>query len=142
MTTKSSSILNMPLIYYPVGILDYVYVSTLYILSSLLIAGSINVFMPQFNPKQAMNDSTIKLSLTLAVIVSLQGFLACVITTLLHVLPSPINGLFGYNTHSPIGMIVRNPAIITLLLFMMNDTIRGILPILLARSTQQVRSVY
>ena len=138
---KGSTILNMPAIYYPVGVLDYVYVSTLYILSALLIAGPINGFLPTFNPKTAMNDSTMKLSITLAVVVSLQGFFACVITTLLHMLPSPINGLFGYNTNSPIGAIVRNPAIITLLLFMMNDTIHGILPILLARSTQQARAL-
>ena len=141
MTTKGSSILNMPAIYYPVGILDYVYVSTIYIISSLIIAGGINGFLPAFNPKQAQNDSTMKLSIYLAIVISLQGFFACVVTTLLHMLPSPINGLFGYNTNSPIGMIVRNPAIITLLLFMMNDTVHGILPILLARSTQQVRAL-
>ena len=141
MNTKSSSILNMPLIYYPVGILDYVYVSTIYIISALLIAGGINGFMPTFNPKKAMAESTISLTISLAIVVSLQGFFACVVTTLLHMLPSPINGLFGYNTNSPIGTIVRNPAIITLLLFMMNDTVHGILPILLARSTQQVRAL-
>jgi hypothetical protein len=141
-TKSHGSILTMPLKFYPIGILDYFYVSTLYILSSLFVARIIDgIILPPFNDKKAATESTIKLVFMLAAVVSMQGFFACVIITLLHILPSPINGLFGYNIHSPIGAIVRNPAIITLLLFMMNDTVRGTLPILLTRSKTSIKIV-
>jgi hypothetical protein len=143
MSTKShNSIFNMPLRFYPIGILDYVYVSTWYITLALITGAIINgILLPPFDDKKSEKEHTAKLVLILAAILSMQGFVVCAITTILDLIPSPINGLFGYNTLSPIGVIVRNPAIMSIIIFTSNETIIGIIKILLERAKQNSKIV-
>lgn len=131
---KPTSLLNMPFVYYPIGFIDFCYVITIYIISSLGLAALINgIILPPFIVEESKKLSSIVLVLYLSMIFALQGFLSVLMCAFLELIPSPINGIWGYDTHSPIGIIVRNPAIVTIILFGLSKTLNGIIQIICDR---------
>ena len=128
------TLLNMPWKYYPVGFVDFCYVIIMYIISALVLSALINgIILPPYNEEETLKASTWYLVVYLSVIFALQGFLSVVMCAFLELIPSPINGLFGYSTSSPIGVIVRNPAIVTIILFGLSTTLNGIIKIICDR---------
>jgi len=128
------TMLNMPWKYYPIGFVDFCYVIIMYIISALALSALINgIILPPYNEEETLKVSTLYLVLYLSIIFALQGFLSVVMCAFLELIPSPINGLFGYSTSSPIGVIVRNPAIVTIILFGLSTTLNGIIKIICDR---------
>ena len=135
----SSSLLHMPLIFYPIGFIDFCYVIIIYIVASLVLAGIINgLILPPFDEEESNKKSSFVLVIYLSMIFALQGFLTVLMCAILEIIPSPINGIFGYNISSPIGLIVRNPAIVTIILFGLSKTLNGIIKIICERFQEAV----
>lgn len=70
-----------------------------------------------------------------------QGLLAILFTALLRYIPTPAQGVYGYNAHSPTGALLRNPAIISALLLSLSKSLQGRLQILFARFDRNADAV-
>ena len=134
-----NSLLHMPLVFYPIGFIDFCYVIVIYICASLVLAAIINgLILPPFIEEESAKKSSVFLVGYLSMIFALQGFLTVLMCAILELIPSPINGIFGYSINSPIGIIVRNPAIVTIILFGLSKTLTGIIKIICDRFQEQV----
>ena len=117
---KNDSILYEKPIHYPVAFLDYIYVITIYttcaFFFSVLIDGYI---LPEFNLQIALTRSSIFLSGQILLQLAVPGFIAIF--------------LYGYTSHTPLGLTVRSPAIISVLLFFFSISLHNKLMILFNR---------
>lgn len=126
--------LSFPLIQYPLAFIDYLWVSVIYSICSFSLATLIDGYLlPPFN-----FDYTEKLATHILVIfvlsqLALQGFIAIMLFAVLQRLPSPVMGIVGYNSHSSLGLLLRNPGLISVLLFSLSKSLQGRLAILYSR---------
>ena len=115
---KNTSILSESPIHYSVAFLDYLYVITIYatcaFFCSIIIDGYI---IHDFNLQIALKRSSIFLTGQILLQLAIQGFIAIFLYALLQKIYSPFNGLYGYTSNTPLGLTVRSPAIISVLLF-------------------------
>jgi hypothetical protein len=120
--------------HYPVAFLDYLYVITIYatcaFFCSVLIDGYI---VPEFNIQIAVNRSDIYLAVQILLQLAAQGFIAIFLYALLQKLSSPFDGMYGYTSDTPLGLTVRNPAIISVILFFLSISLHNKLQILFNR---------
>ena len=102
----------------PVYLLDYLFVMFLYISIAIILGVGINGFIAK---KYATVDIKIiptwKLFLLLVGQLFLQGFIVICVIYLLRYIPSPVTGFLGYDPSGEVGTLLRNPAIISILLF-------------------------
>jgi len=118
----------------PVMLIDYVFVICLYGSIAFWLAVVIDGHvLPKYDPVATAKKSSLRLYLEVLLQIALQGFLAIVINTMLQKIPSPVQGVAGYNARSPEGAVIRNPAILTVLLFALSKSMQGRLSILFAR---------
>jgi hypothetical protein len=120
--------------HYPVAFLDYMYVITIYsacaFFCSVLIDGYI---IPEFNLQIAIKRRSIVLAFQILLQLALQGFIAIFLYALLQKINSPFDGLYGYTSDTPLGLTVRSPAIISVLLFFFSISLHNKLMILFNR---------
>jgi hypothetical protein len=120
--------------HYPVAFLDYLYVITIYatcaFFCSVLIDGYI---IPEFNVQIAVNRSDIYLAVQILLQLAVQGFIAIFLYALLQKISSPFDGMYGYTSDTPLGLTVRNPAIISVILFFLSISLHNKLQILFNR---------
>jgi hypothetical protein len=80
-----------------------------------------------------VTTTCVGLALQVLLQIALQGFVAVVLSVFLKRVPSPLHGVLGYDTRSPAGEIIRNPAIISVVLFALSKSLQGRLEILFGR---------
>lgn len=99
-------------------LLDYCWVIIVYTSFAFWLAVLIDgKLLRPFEPKVAEKQSTIFLLTLVFSQIALQGFIALIAHSLLSFVPSPVQGLCGYDSMTFTGECLRNPAIITVILF-------------------------
>ena len=120
--------------HYPVAFLDYMYVITIYstcaFFCSVLIDGYI---IPTFNVQLAIKRRSIVLAVQILLQLAVQGFIAIFLYALLQKINSPFDGLYGYTSNTPLGLTVRSPAIISVILFYLSTSLHDKLMVLFNR---------
>ena len=126
--------LAYPLEIYPIAFFDYLWVISLYITISFFLAVLIDGYLlPPFDKKKESKESSIFLGCKVLLQLAAQGFIAVLISALLQKIPSPFHGLFGYDRYTPLGILIRNPAIISVILFALSSSLRERLLYLFSR---------
>jgi integral membrane sensor domain MASE1 len=116
---------SFPLKQYPIAFLDYICVTIIYCVVGFMLALLIDGYLiPPLNKEQEIKDSIFIVSSKAIFQITLQGFVAIFLCALLEHIPSPFQGIYGYNYHDILGILIRNPAIITVLLFYLSTTLR------------------
>jgi hypothetical protein len=132
--TKKQTILTESPVHYPVAFLDYMYVITIYstcaFFCSVLIDGYI---IPIFNLQISIKRYSIVLAVQILLQLAVQGFIAIFLYALLQKINSPFDGLYGYRSDTPLGLTVRSPAIISVILFYLSTSLHDKLMILFNR---------
>jgi len=131
---KKQNILSENHLHYPVAFLDYLYVITIYATSAFFFSVIIDGYIiPEFNVEVAIKKSNIVLALQILAQLAVQGFIAIFLYALLQKINSPFNGLYGYTSDTPLGLTVRSPAIISVILFYLSLSLHNKLKILFNR---------
>ena len=127
-------VLSYPFEQYPVAFIDYLWVIIVYVVTAFALAALIDGYMlPPFDAEKASLDSSPYLAAKVIIQLALQGFIAIFLCAMLRKLPSPVNGIFDYDHASSLGAMIRGPAIISVLLFALSNTLQGNLFILYSR---------
>lgn len=114
-----------PLPMLPVLLLDYLWVIGVYTSFAFWLAVLIDGnLLASFDPQAARHESTVYLLLLVFVQLAVQGFIAIMIHSMLSFIPSPFQGIFGYDSQSISGEILRNPAIISVVLFFCSTSLQ------------------
>jgi len=141
MTPKSIDPFAYPLRQYPIALLDYFWVITIYAFSSFYLALLIDGYLlPPYDQEKAEKENTLKLTIQVVVQIGLQGFIAILLCALLQKIPSPLQSVLGYNMHTTLGVLIRNPTIISVILITLSKTLRGRALVLFDRMESYVRS--
>lgn len=109
----------------PILLLDYLWVIAVYTSFAFWLAVFIDGnLLGSFSPQKAKDFSTIYLLSLVFVQLALQGFIAIMIHSMLSFIPSPFQGICGYDSQSISGEILRNPAIISVVLFFCSTSLQ------------------
>lgn len=118
----------------PIYLLDYGFVVLIYInfafFSAVLIDGYI--FKP-YNAERESQKNTIRLYFEVTLQFILQGFLATILASIIMFIPSPMKGIYGYDSSYKEWTLFRNVAVINIILFFLSKTLQGKLRILFDR---------
>ena len=126
--------LLLPFGQYPIALLDFLWVITIYVSSAFILAAIIDGFvLPPFNLEYNLKTSSLVLTVEILFQFALQGFIAIFLCVTLQNIPSPVQGILGYESHNGLGVLLRNPAIINIILFTLSKSLRGKLFILFGR---------
>jgi len=126
--------LSFPSIQYPLAFIDYLWVSIIYSTCSFGLVTLIDGYLlPPFNFDYTEKLPTYILAVFILIQLAFQGFIAIMLFALLQRLPSPVTGIAGYDSHSSLGLLLRNPGIISVLLFFLSKSLHGRLAILYSR---------
>lgn len=126
--------LSYPLIQYPFAFIDYLWVIIIYITISFSLATLIDGnLLPPFDITYTENQNTIVLAVQIILQLAMQGFIAIVLFAILRKLPSPVAGMCGYNPNSSLGILLRNPAIISVILFSLSKSLQGRMAVFYSR---------
>ena len=111
--------------HYLIAIVDYLWVITLYVICAFILAITVDGYIfPKFEKEKIDEESSIILFFKILSQLCMQGFIAILLIILLHRIPSPVNGILGYNANSSLGTLVRNPAIISVILFSLSASLK------------------
>lgn len=143
MSNKETHFLIDPLSYpikqYPIAFLDYLWVITLYATSAFFSAVIINGhLLSKFDKEKESKDSSYLLGLKILFQLAIQGFIAILLCGLLLSIPSPVTNIWGYNPHTSLGLLLRNPAIISVLLLVLAVPLQDRLMYLYSRFNKNV----
>jgi len=117
-----------------VSLLDYTWVITIYSVSAFILAVIIDGhILKQFDLEKTKKETTVVLAFQVILQIAVQGFIAVFLHGLLEDIPSPVDGLLGYNSKSGLGNLLRNPAIISVILFALSKSLQGRLIVLYSR---------
>jgi hypothetical protein len=131
---KKQTILSENPSHYPIAFLDYLYVITIYSITAFFCSVIIDGYIvPDFNLQIALKRSSIFLASQILLQLAVQGFIAIFLYALLQKIYSPFNGWYGYTSETPLGLTVRNPAIISVILFYLSTSLHDKLKILFNR---------
>jgi hypothetical protein len=117
-----------------ISLVDYTWVIIMYSVSAFILAVIIDGYiLKPFDLEKTKKESTLILSLQVILQIAVQGFIAIFLHGLLEDIPSPVDGIFGYNSKSDLGNLLRNPAIISVILFALSKSLQGRLMVLYSR---------
>jgi hypothetical protein len=134
--TKTQNILGENVYQYPIAFLDYMFVITIYVISAFFLSVAIDGYLvPTFNQSIASQQSNFYLASKILLQLSVQGFIAIFLYALLQKIHSPFYGLYGYTSKTPLGLSIRNPAIISVILFFYSTSLHSDLYLLFSRVT-------
>lgn len=109
----------------PIYLLDFTYVMTIYISTgiflSLLMDGYI---LEPMSIESAKRKTTFILYAEVLLQLLIQTLITVILALLLQYIPSPVNSLYGYSTLNTEGKIIRNPAVITMLLYHFSSSLK------------------
>ena len=139
---KKETILTESPKHYPIAFLDYLYVITIYSICAFFCSVIIDGYIiPDFNLQIALKRSSIFLASQILLQLAVQGFIAIFLYALLQKIYSPFNGLYGYTSKTPLGLTVRSPAIISVILFYLSTSLHDKLKILFNRFSNKPQSL-
>ena len=120
-----STLSIMTVEHYLIAIVDYLWVITLYVICAFILAITVDGYIfPKFEKEKIDEESSIVLFLKILSQLCMQGFIAILLIILLRRIPSPVNGVLGYNANDYLGTLVRNPAIISVILFALSTSLK------------------
>jgi hypothetical protein len=142
----SSQILPAPFllspIQYLVALVDYFWVITIYISATFILATIIDGhILPYFDKTEVMKESSLSLVIQVLLQFALQGFIAIFLCIILQKIPSPVNRIAKYESNSSIGLLLRNPTIVYVILFALSKSLRGKLFILYSRFNKNAKDI-
>ena len=97
-----------------------IYIST-GIFLSLLMDGYI---LEPMSIESAKRKTTFILYAEVLLQLLIQTLITVILALLLQYIPSPVNSLYGYSTLNTEGKIIRNPAVITMLLYHFSSSLK------------------
>ena len=116
--------------------IDYAYVIAIYVTCAFVMSVLIDGYILRYDDIESIhNESNLEMYVKILLQLALQGFVVIVISLFIQEVPSPVEGVNGYDPHSRSGLIIRNPAIITVILFYLSRTLRTRISILFDRIT-------
>lgn len=119
---------------YTFALLDYIWVITIYVSVAVLLSSLVDgKLLPPFDPKEAETESNALLAFKVILQFALQGFFVIVITETMANIYSPFSYFNGYNPKTDIGLLIRNPTVISIILFNLSKNLQGRLSILYHR---------
>lgn len=120
-------------------LLDYSWVIAIYFTFTFFLAYLIDgVITPPYAEAESAKLSTFTLFLVVLSQVAVQGFLAIAAHSLLQNIPSPAHGIQNYSVDSRLGETLRNPAMISVLLFALSKSLQSRLLMLFRRFDSRV----
>ena len=129
-------------IQYIVALLDYMWIITIYISTTFVLATIIDGhILPYFDKEKVMKESSFSLSIQILLQFALQGFIATFLCIILPKIPSPFHGIANYKSDGPFGLLLRNPAIIYIILLLLSKSLRGKLFILYSRVNRNAKNI-
>ena len=143
MNNKETHFLIDPLSYsikqYPIVFLDYLWVISLYTISAFFSAVILNEHLfSEFDKEKESEHSSYLIGLKILLQLALQGFIAVLLCGILLSIPSPVTNIMGYNPHTSLGLLLRNPAIISVLLVILAKPLQERLMYLYSRFHKNV----
>ena len=130
--TNDSNIFRWKLM--PVFFLDFMWVMIIYISTGIFLALLIDGYILEpISIESTKNKTTFNLYTEVVLQLSLQSLITIIIASFLQYIPSPFFGLYGYSIINPEAKIIRNPAIISVLLFNLSKSLKIRLNILFSR---------
>jgi len=102
---------------FPIYLLDYIYIMILYIIIPIILGGYINNHLLPTDNSEIKKEKTFTLFYKILMQLVLQGFIIICIIYLMKKIPSPFSKINNYNPDGPIGQLVRNPAIMSVIMF-------------------------
>ena len=119
---------------YSIALIDYIWVITIYSTVAFILAVIIDGhILPPYDPKATSKTSSPILAIEIIIQLAIQGFIAILLHGLLQKIPSPVHGIADYDANSQMGILLRNPAIISVILFALSRSLQGRLFNLFAR---------
>jgi hypothetical protein len=135
---RKYNVLTEDPLHYPVAFFDYLYVITIYSISAFFCSVFIDGYLiPEFDLQDAIKRDNVFLTCQILLQLAIQGFIAIFLYALLQKIPSPFDGIFGYTSQTPLGLTVRNPAIISVILFYLSTSLHNKLEILFNRFSKR-----
>lgn len=123
----------------PIALIDYIWVITIYVTISFILAVIIDGhILNKYDSEKTKKTSSIKLAIEIILQLALQGFIAIFLHSLLQKIPSPVQGIANYNSNEALGNLLRNPAIISVILFALSKSLQGRLMILFSRFDKNI----
>lgn len=123
-----------------VYMLDYTWVILLYGTCAFFLAVLIDGhLLPAYDTARTAETPTLLLFAEVFTQIAWQGAVVILITSLLQTVPSPVQGLWGYDSHTAIGGVLRNPAILTVILFGLSISLQDRLAQLFSRFDKNKR---
>ena len=143
MNNKETHFLIDPLSYsikqYPIVFLDYLWVISLYSISAFFSAVILNGYLfPEFDKEKESEHSSYLIGLKILLQLALQGFTSILLCGILLSIPSPVTNIMGYNPHTSLGLLLRNPAIISVLLVILAKPLQERLMYLYSRFNKNI----
>ena len=118
--------LSYPLIQYPICFIDYLWVISVYITSCFSLAVFIDGYLlPPFDLEQESKESSLFIAVKVLLQLAFQGFIAIFLCAVLQKIPSPVNNICGYDSQTTLGVLIRNPAIISAILLLLSQSLRN-----------------
>ena len=117
--------LSYPLVQYPICFLDYLWVITIYVICGFYLAVLIDgTILPPFKLEIESTYSSNYLFLLVFLQLGVQGFIAILLAAALQMVPSPVNNVCGYHYESSLGALIRNPALVSVMLLTLSLSLR------------------
>ncbi len=111
---------------FPIAFLDYLWAITIYVIASFGLAVLIDGYLlPKYSQKITDETSTLFLAIQVIAQLALQGFIAILLCAIAEAVPSPVQGIHRYTTGSTLGKLLRNPALISVILFTLSKSLQG-----------------
>ena len=130
--SKAADFFQLKLI--PIYIIDYIWVITIYATVAFFLAVLIDGYLlTPYDADKIKNTPTWLLYIEVIGQLALQGFIAVVIITVLQNIPSPVEGMYGYGHGLSEALIIRNPAILSVLLFFLSKSMKARIQTLFSR---------
>lgn len=132
--TRKFTLSSFTPLQYTMAVVDYFWVIIVYVLFGFVLAILLdgNVFQ-KFDLEKEEQESSIYLFFKILMQLGVQGFIAILLILLLKELPSPVKGIYGYHTETTLGNIIRNPALISVMLFSLSKSLQSRLLLLRSR---------
>lgn len=117
-----------------IALIDYIWVITIYAIVAFILAVIIDGhILKKFDLEKTKQTPSYILAIQIIIQIAIQGFIAIILHGLLEIIPSPVNGIYKYNSRGPIGNLLRSPAIISVILFALSRSLQGRLLVLFSR---------
>lgn len=130
----NTSPFSFPLKQYPIALLDYFCVITIYVSFAFCFGLFIDGYlMPPFDEEKVNKESSQWLAIQIIIQLTFQCFFALFMGGMLQKIPSIFNGINGYNSNTSLGVFIRSPFIINIILWFLSKSLQGKLLILFSR---------